>query len=60
MPVDATNSEIVDELIAIKRLIVYTLRKEGASQEDLAKALGTSQSSVSRILAPGSPRSKSK
>jgi predicted transcriptional regulator len=41
---------VVDELTAIKRLIIYALQKDGISQDALAKALGINQSSVSRMF----------
>jgi predicted transcriptional regulator len=53
MSVDATErlDQIAEELTAIRRLIAYHLIKSGLSQEDLAKALGTSQATVSRMFA---------
>ncbi len=44
---------IVEELIAIKRLLVYGLLKNGMSQQDVAAALGKDQSAVSRMFGKG-------
>lgn len=41
-----------EELIAIKKLIMLLLLKAGASQDEVAAALGVDQSSVSRMF-PG-------
>jgi predicted transcriptional regulator len=45
-------NDVVSELTAIKRLLTFRLLKEGVSQEEVANALGTSQSSVSRMFPP--------
>lgn len=47
---DATG--VLKELQDIKRLITLGLLKAGASQGEIAKALGVNQSSVSRMF-PG-------
>ena len=44
---------VLDELIAIKRLLVFALLKSGASQDEVATALGISQSQVSRMFPGG-------
>jgi transposase len=54
-----------DELIAIaediKRLLIVLLLKSGASQGDVAKALGVSEATMSRLLAaPVGKRKKKK
>jgi predicted transcriptional regulator len=41
---------VLEELSAIKRLLICALRRSGASQEDVAIALGINQSNVSRML----------
>jgi len=41
------------ELIAIKRLIVFSLLRSGVSQNHIALALGISQSQVSRMFPGG-------
>jgi predicted XRE-type DNA-binding protein len=50
---------VLAELIAIKRLIVFALLKGGASQKQIATALGIDQSQVSRMF-PGGIGSASK
>lgn len=45
-------AELRAELEAIKRLMVFRLLSEGHSQAKIANALGTSQASVSRLMAP--------
>jgi predicted transcriptional regulator len=44
---------IVAELTAIKRLLVSLLMRSGASQEDVAKALGITQGTVSKMFNNG-------
>jgi predicted transcriptional regulator len=44
---------VVKELIAIKKLLVYALLKNGLSQAAVATALDTDQSSVSRMFGEG-------
>lgn len=44
---------ILAELMAIKRLLVFALLKSGASQAQVAAALGLSQSQVSRMFPAG-------
>lgn len=39
---------IVSELVAIKRLLAFALMRSGASQAELASALGIAQQTVSR------------
>ncbi|MBI3743383.1 MAG: winged helix-turn-helix transcriptional regulator [Chloroflexi bacterium] len=46
------ESGILQELEDIKRLLILTLLREGASQAEIAKALGVSQPSISRMF-PG-------
>jgi predicted transcriptional regulator len=41
---------VLAELIAIKRLMVFSLLKSGASQKQIAAALGIDQSQVSRMF----------
>jgi predicted transcriptional regulator len=38
------------ELVSIKRLLVFSLLKSGASQSEVAVALGMDQSGVSRMF----------
>ena len=44
---------IVKELVAIKKLLVYALLANGLSQEAVAAALDTNQSTVSRMFGKG-------
>jgi predicted transcriptional regulator len=44
---------IVDELVAIKKLLVYALLENGVSQEAVAAALAANQITVSRMFAKG-------
>ena len=44
---------VLAELIAIKRLMVFALLRSGVSQDDVAAALGVSQSKVSRMFPGG-------
>jgi len=50
----ATSDPILSELISIKRLLVFALLQSGASQAQVAGALGVDQSVVSRMFSvPG-------
>ena len=45
------NNEILEELIAIKRLLIFALLQQpGVTQGQIATALGTSQAQISRML----------
>lgn len=47
--------ELMDELVAIKRLLIFALLQQpGVTQGQIAAALGTSQSQVSKMLGAGS------
>jgi hypothetical protein len=46
-----TLADVVKELSAIKRLLAYQVLKQGG-QDEVVKALGISQSSVSRMFSP--------
>ena len=50
MPEAPGLSEIHEELVLIKRLLLVALQRTGASQGELATALGMNQSTVSRML----------
>lgn len=50
---DEKSQELV-ELISIKRLLIFDLLRSGASQQEVAAALGVNQSSISRMF-PGRP-----
>lgn len=47
-------SQIASDLDMIKRLLVFQALNSGHSQSKVAAALGTSQASISRMLAKGS------
>ncbi len=47
------SGPILAELIAIKRLLVFALMKNGASQNDIAPALGLDRSQISRMFPKG-------
>jgi len=49
---------IVDELVAIKKLLIKALMHNGISQEAVADALGTNQSTVSRMFTKRSSRAQ--
>jgi predicted transcriptional regulator len=53
------DEQIVVELVTIKRLIIFALMRNGASQGEVAKALGIGQSQVSRMFA-GTEKTKGK
>jgi predicted transcriptional regulator len=44
------NEQILAELVSIKRLVIAALMKNGASQDDIGKALGLDRSQVSRMF----------
>jgi hypothetical protein len=47
----------LEELIAIKRLLIFGLLKFGATQKEVAAALGVTQSTVSKMFPGGLPKS---
>jgi predicted transcriptional regulator len=55
----STDEAILNELVAIKKLIAFALLQQpGITQTDVANALGTSQAQVSRMFAkPGAKSS---
>ena len=50
---DANLDPLLSELMAIKRLMVFDLLRSGVTQEQVAKALGTGQSQVSKMFPGG-------
>lgn len=44
---------VLTELVTIKRLLVFALLKSGASQSQVAAALGVAQSQISRMFPNG-------
>ena len=58
MPGD--EPEILEELVAIKRLLVFALlRQPGVTQNDIAGAIGISQAQVSRMFAKAGGKASS-
>jgi predicted XRE-type DNA-binding protein len=54
----ADSKEMMEELVAIKRLLVFALLQQpGVTQAQIATALGTSQAQISRMLS-GSGKAK--
>ncbi|GIW52807.1 MAG: hypothetical protein KatS3mg081_2162 [Gemmatimonadales bacterium] len=49
---DSDAIGVLRELEEIKRLLIFALLRNGASQAEVAKALGVSQPSISRMF-PG-------
>jgi hypothetical protein len=48
------SREVLDELLEIKRLLVFALLQQpGVTQTQIAAALGTSQSQISKMLGAG-------
>ena len=50
---EASEETLVSELSSIKRLLIYALLRSGVSQSQVAAALGTSQSKISRMFPEG-------
>jgi hypothetical protein len=51
---------ILAELMAIKRLIVFSLLKNGATQQQIGSALGLDGSQISRMFPSGSRKATGK
>lgn len=49
----ADKVDLATEVEAVKRLLILILLRDGASQLDIAKALGVNQSSISRMFPGG-------
>jgi len=49
-PKDGPADPIISELAEIKRLLMLGLLKTGATQDDIAKALGVTQGTVSKMF----------
>lgn len=47
---ECVDTAILEELSAIKRLLIYALIRSGANQGEIGQALGVNQSSVSRMF----------
>jgi predicted XRE-type DNA-binding protein len=54
------ENPLLSELISIRRLMIFSLLKSGASQGQIAKALGVHQSQVSRMFPDGITNSNRK
>jgi predicted XRE-type DNA-binding protein len=48
--IDSESSNIYREIEHIKRLLILGLMRSGASQAEIANALGVNQSSISRMF----------
>jgi transposase len=56
----ADDDPLLNELVIIRKLLVYALLRTGASQKQIGAAIGVSQSSISRMFPDvGKPGSKS-
>lgn len=55
-----SEQNLLDELQAIKKLLVFALLREGATQSQIANTLGTSQSQISKMFlkSPGEVKAK--
>lgn len=47
------QADVADELVAIKRLLILALAKDGMTQSQLAAALGVDRSVVSKMFPTG-------
>lgn len=54
------DEQILAELIAIKRLLIFGLMKTGLKQDEVAKALGVDQSQISRLFSKEKKSGKAK
>ena len=50
--------DVLEELQYIKRLLVFALLRSGASQQEVAGALGVGQATISRMFAAAKPPKK--
>ena len=57
---DTASESQLAELVAIKRLLVFSLLRSGASQNEIAGALGMDQSQVSRMFPKSAGRRRPK
>ncbi len=56
----ATDESIVQELVTIKRLLVFALMRAGATQKEIGGALGIDRSTVSRMFPEASTKGPKK
>lgn len=52
------SEAILAELVAIKRLLISEMMRKGATQDDVAKALGIDRSQISRMFVTKKKSSK--
>jgi predicted transcriptional regulator len=50
---------IAEEIVMVRKLMVFSLVNSGVSQEKLASALGVSQATISRLVGGAGQRSRS-
>jgi DNA-binding NarL/FixJ family response regulator len=50
---EKTEDPIVRELLDVKRLLILQLLTQGVSQDQIARALGINQSTISRLVPTG-------
>jgi predicted transcriptional regulator len=52
------DDPLLSELVSIKRLLAFALLRMGASQGEVASALGVDQSAVSRMFSTATKKGK--
>jgi predicted transcriptional regulator len=52
------TSALLNEVVAIKKLLVLCLLRDGLSQSDVGAAIGVDQSTVSRMFPKGLPKKR--
>ena len=58
--VDDPIRTIADEIVMVRKLIVFALLNSGVSQEKVAQALGVSQATISRLSGSGKGNGRSR
>lgn len=60
MPGDSCveTSAMLEELVAIKRLLILALLRDGLTQAEVGAAIGVSQSAISRMFPGGLPKKR--
>ncbi len=53
MAKEKNNDPILNELIGIKRLLIFILIRDGVTQDEIAKALGVTQGTISKMFPGG-------
>lgn len=61
MPGDncAETSAMLSELVAIKRLLILALLRDGLTQAEIAAAIGVNQSTISKMFPKGLAKKRS-